>query len=253
MEEQQGAWSWRGRDKLLQGSWRASESDGPSIQFTTDGAFIGSDGEVGRYTPGPEEQKQRSRFPCQVEASSLTILSLTGDQLVLEEAKEAKVYLKHAPPNTESQKMTPLHTLLEKLSSWQQVSPHVAKANQELPSSAAQAPLQRMYLDCPNCGKGVYVDQVDPDERIDCTNCGGRFLVKDAINLRNAPQRVEKNGFFKRLLVGSSINLSNMEDLEWRVRAYSARVNSEMAQGNYQAAQVWQLKLNEVMRQLDNL
>lgn len=112
---------------------------------------------------------------------------------------------------------------------------------------------QRHYLDCPNCGKSYFVDQVDPSQRIDCSDCNKWFLVEDALNLRTTAERVETKGFFQRLWSGSSIQKSNREKLEARARTLQAIIRNEELKGNYQAAQLWQLRLNDIMRQLGEL
>jgi len=122
-----------------------------------------------------------------------------------------------------------------------------------VPPTANPITAQRHYLDCPNCGKYYAVDQVNPQQRIDCSNCDGWFLVKDALNLRTTRERVETKGFFQRLWSGSSIERSNREQLVSRAETYQSIIRNEMLKGNHAAAQVWQLKLNEIMRQIDNL
>jgi len=112
---------------------------------------------------------------------------------------------------------------------------------------------QRHHFDCPNCGTHYFVDQVNPKQRIDCSACNGWFLVKDALNLRTTSERVETKRFFQRLWSGSSIERSSREQLVSRAEIYQSIIRNEMLQGNHAAAQVWQLKLNEIMRQIDNL
>lgn len=221
----------------LQGSWQPIGEVNEWMQFTKDGAVVFSNGSAGRFTINGVEPNELIELELVgSEARKFKIVSLTPDQLVIAEGDEATTFRrpKHQSATTEK-------------------SFEASSLESDSPGVSMSSEAQRQYLDCPNCGKCYYVDQVDPSQRIDCSNCDKWFLVKDGLNLRTSAERVETKGFFQRLWSGSSIQRSNREKLESTAKTYQAIIRNEELKGNLQAAQLWQLRLNEVMRQLAEL
>lgn len=221
----------------LQGSWQPINEENEWMQFTKDGAVVFSSGSAGRFTiNGVEPNEMIELELVGSEARQFRIVSLTPDQLVIAEGDEATTFRRPKHQSVTSEKSF-------EASSLESDSSGVSMSSEG----------QRQYLDCPNCGKCYYVDQVEPSQRIDCSDCDKWFLVKDGLNLRTSTERVETKGFFQRLWSGSSIQRSNREKLESTAKTYQAIIRNEELKGNLQAAQLWQLRLNEVMRQLAEL
>lgn len=225
------------RANQLQGSWQPISEENEWMEFTKDGAVVFSNGSAGRFTINGVEPNETIELELVGgEARQFKIVSLTPNQLVIDEGDEATTFRRPKHPSARTEKRIKASSL--------------ESDSQGTPMSSES---QRHYLDCPNCGKSYYVDQVDPSQRIDCSDCDKWFLVKDGLNMRTSAERVETKGFFQRLWSGSSIQRSNREKLESTAKAYQAIIRNEELKGNLQAAQLWQLRLNEVMRQLAEL
>jgi hypothetical protein len=109
----------------------------------------------------------------------------------------------------------------------------------------------RRYYDCPDCGQTYFTDHYDATSRIECDGCGCGFAMVRGLNLRTTPERVAKHGMLTSWLRGDGIQYSERERLETRAETLQAAINNAMLNGNYGAAQVHQLKLNDILRRLE--
>jgi hypothetical protein len=77
--------------------------------------------------------------------------------------------------------------------------------------------------------------------------------MKQGLNRRSTPERIEGRGFFGRLFMGSTIQLSKREKLESLVKLGHTAMRFEMLGDDRQASILTQLQLNRLYQELDDI
>jgi transcription elongation factor Elf1 len=112
------------------------------------------------------------------------------------------------------------------------------------PPPAARPP---KYGDCPDCGHATDITKANPDEEIVCAACGCENYPEFFLNQRATPERQEGRGFLGRLVFGSTIEKSDREKREERIRRLRAAISLAILNRNYAEAQFWQTELNRLL------
>lgn len=210
------------RKKSFVGSWQPTTEANVSLQFTEDGAVVFSDGSAGRFTISGNQPNEVIEIKLvNGQSRQFKVVSLSPEQLVVAEGNEATTFRRpkkppvSLPPPAQQTGHPVGNAPNPVVEAMVAANPSTPPPSQETP----ETPATRYYYDCPNCGKTYYNDwttptSVDGNQRIDCSGCNRWFLVQDAINFRTTPERVEENGFLKRLWSGSSISKTNREKPE---------------------------------------
>jgi tetratricopeptide (TPR) repeat protein len=121
-----------------------------------------------------------------------------------------------------------------------------AYLNPSPPAPPTAAPTSK-YGDCPDCGHATNLTRADPDEEIVCAACGCENYPEFFLNQRATPERQEGRGFLGRLVFGSTIEKSDREKREERIRRLRAAISLAILNRNYAEAQFWQTELNRLL------
>jgi hypothetical protein len=242
------------RKLYLQEKWASNDNDSLEVQFTADNAFLISDGSAGRFLLSGDEPNEIIKLDViGGHCRELKVVSLSSDQLVVAENNKVTTFRRLGEKQTILGSITNLLSTLGPAAESKGSNGHSASEDERMVTEAESISQQLRYFDCPNCGETGSIENYGPKHRIDCEGCGKWFPIEESLNLRTTPKVVEGRGYFQRLFHGSTIQRSRRQQLTYRANDYQTIVNMEIMKGNHQSAQIWQMKLDAVNREIEQI